>query len=97
VKILKKSVMSSVMITLGLSDDDLSDGGFSDGMVIKSEQVDGILPRGLYRRAQPRMEGGGRLHRMLERRCQGRLQPLSIPIPAQPMATYVKTCASSRC
>jgi hypothetical protein len=39
--------MSSVMITLGLSDDDLSDGGLSDGMVIKSERVDGILPRGL--------------------------------------------------
>jgi hypothetical protein len=39
--------MLSVMITLGLSDDDLSDGGLSDGMVIKSEWVDGILPRGL--------------------------------------------------
>jgi hypothetical protein len=39
--------MSSVMIMLGLSDDDLSDGGLSDGMVIKSEWVDGILPRGL--------------------------------------------------
>jgi hypothetical protein len=35
------------MITLGLSDADLSDGGLSDGMVIKSEWVDGILPRGL--------------------------------------------------
>jgi hypothetical protein len=39
--------MSSVMIMLGLSDDDLSDGGLSDGMVIKSERIDGILPRGL--------------------------------------------------
>ena len=39
--------MSSVMITLGLSDDDLSDGGLSDGMVIKSERIDGIPPRGL--------------------------------------------------
>lgn len=36
--------MSSVMITLGLSDSDLS-----DGMVIKSEWIDGILPRGLVR------------------------------------------------
>jgi hypothetical protein len=34
--------MSSVMVTLGLSD-----GGLSDGMVIKSERLDGILPRGL--------------------------------------------------
>jgi hypothetical protein len=34
--------MSSVIITLGLSD-----GGLSDGMVIKSERIDGILPRGL--------------------------------------------------
>jgi hypothetical protein len=34
--------MSSVMITLGLSDGDLS-----DGMVIKSEWTDGVLPRGL--------------------------------------------------
>jgi hypothetical protein len=24
----------------------LSDGGLSDGMVIKSEQIDGILPQG---------------------------------------------------
>ena len=39
--------MSSVMITLGLSDDDLSEGGLSDGMVIKLERIDGILPRGL--------------------------------------------------
>ena len=39
--------MSSVMITLGLSDDDLSDGGLSDSMVIKSERIDGTLPRGL--------------------------------------------------
>jgi len=38
--------MSSVMITL-LSDGGLSDGGLSDGMVIKSERIDGILPRGL--------------------------------------------------
>jgi hypothetical protein len=36
--------MSSVMITLGPPDDDLSDGGLSDGMVIKSERIDGILP-----------------------------------------------------
>jgi hypothetical protein len=35
-------------ITLGLSDDNLSDGGFSDGMVIKSEGIDGILPQGLF-------------------------------------------------
>ena len=40
--------MSSVMITLdGLSDGGLSDGGLSDGMVIKSERMDGVLPRGL--------------------------------------------------
>jgi len=39
--------MSFVMITLGLSDDDLSDGGLSDGVVIKSERIGGILPRGL--------------------------------------------------
>jgi hypothetical protein len=39
--------MLSVMITLGLSDDDLSDGGLSDGVVIKSERIDGIQPRGL--------------------------------------------------
>jgi len=50
VKILKKTVdvdVSSVMITLGLSDGGLSDGVLSDGMVIKSEQIDGTLPRGL--------------------------------------------------
>ena len=35
------------MVTLGLSDGDLLDGGLSDGMVIKSERIDGILPRGL--------------------------------------------------
>lgn len=35
------------MITLDLSDVDLSDAGLSDGMVIKSERIDGILPRGL--------------------------------------------------
>lgn len=39
--------MSSVMIMLGLSDDDLSDSGLSEGMVIKSERIDGIPPRGL--------------------------------------------------
>jgi hypothetical protein len=39
--------MSSVIITLGLSDDDLSDGGLSDGIVIKSERIDGVPPRGL--------------------------------------------------
>jgi hypothetical protein len=33
------------MVTLGLSDGDLLDGGLSDGMVIKSERIDGILPR----------------------------------------------------
>ena len=38
--------MSSVMITLGLSDE-LSGGDLPDGMVIKSERIDGILPRGL--------------------------------------------------
>jgi len=38
--------MSSVIITLGLSNGGLSDGG-RDGMVIKSERIDGILPRGL--------------------------------------------------
>lgn len=32
--------MSSVIMTLGLSD-------VSDGMVIKSERIDGVLPRGL--------------------------------------------------
>jgi hypothetical protein len=39
--------MSSVIITLGLSDDDLSDGGLSDGMVNRSERIDGVPPRGL--------------------------------------------------
>ena len=39
--------MSSVIITLGLSDDDLSDGGLSDGMVVKLVRIDGMLPRGL--------------------------------------------------
>ena len=39
--------MSFVMITLGLSDDDLSDGRLSDGVVIKSERIGGILPLGL--------------------------------------------------
>ena len=39
--------MSSVMITLGLSDGGLSDDALSDGMVIKSDRIDGILPRGL--------------------------------------------------
>ena len=39
--------MSSVMITLGLSDGVLSDDGLSDGMVIKSDRIDGVLPRGL--------------------------------------------------
>jgi hypothetical protein len=34
--------MSSVMMTLGLSD-----GGLSDDMVINLERIDGILPRGL--------------------------------------------------
>jgi hypothetical protein len=34
--------MSSVMMTLGLSD-----GAISEGMVIKSERIDGTLPRGL--------------------------------------------------
>jgi hypothetical protein len=34
--------MSSVMMTLGLSD-----GSLSDDMVINSERIDGILPRGL--------------------------------------------------
>jgi hypothetical protein len=38
--------MSSVIMTLGLSDGGLSDGALSDGMVIKSD-IDGILPRGL--------------------------------------------------
>jgi hypothetical protein len=36
--------MSYVMIMLGLSDDDLSDGGLSDGVVIRSEQIDGHMP-----------------------------------------------------
>jgi hypothetical protein len=35
-------------ITLGLSNDNLSDGGLSNGMVIKSERIDGILPQGLF-------------------------------------------------
>ena len=39
--------MSSVMITLGLSNVNLLDGGLSDGMVIKLERIDGILPQGL--------------------------------------------------
>jgi hypothetical protein len=39
--------MLSVMITLGLSDGGLSDDGPSDGMVIKSDRIDGVLPRGL--------------------------------------------------
>ena len=39
--------MLSVMITLGLSDGGLSDDGLSDGMVIKSDRIDGVLPRGL--------------------------------------------------
>lgn len=39
--------MSSVMMTLGLSDAGLSDGALSDGIVLKSERIDGVLPRGL--------------------------------------------------
>jgi len=44
--------MSSVIMTLGLSDGGLSDGALSDGvlsdgMVIKSDWMDGVLPRGL--------------------------------------------------
>ena len=39
--------MSSVIITLCLPNGSFSDSGLSDGMVIKSEQVDEILPRGL--------------------------------------------------
>lgn len=35
------------MMTLGLSDAGLSDGALSDGMVLKSERMDGVLPRGL--------------------------------------------------
>jgi hypothetical protein len=35
------------MSTLGLSDGGLSDDGLSDGTVIKSDRIDGILPRGL--------------------------------------------------
>jgi hypothetical protein len=35
------------MVTLGLSDGGPSEGGLSGGMVIKSERIDGILPRGL--------------------------------------------------
>ena len=30
-----------------LSDGGISNGGLSNGMVIKSEQIDGVLPRGL--------------------------------------------------
>jgi hypothetical protein len=40
-------LMSSVMIMLGLSGGGLSDDGFSEGMVIKSDRIDGIPPRGL--------------------------------------------------
>ena len=39
--------MSSVIMTLGLSDGGLSDGVLSDGIVIKSDWMDGVLPRGL--------------------------------------------------
>ena len=39
--------MSSVMMTLGLSDSGLSDGALSHGMVLKSERIDGVPPRGL--------------------------------------------------
>lgn len=42
--------MSSVIMTLGLSDGGLSDGALSDlsdGMVNKSDWTDGVLPRGL--------------------------------------------------
>ena len=39
--------MLSVMIMLSLSDGALSDDGRSDGMVIKSDWIDGILPQGL--------------------------------------------------
>ena len=39
--------MSSVMMTLGLSDSGLSVGAFSDGLVLKSERIDGVQPRGL--------------------------------------------------
>ncbi len=35
------------MIMLDLSDGGLSDDGLSDGMVIKLDQIDEILPRGL--------------------------------------------------
>jgi hypothetical protein len=35
------------MITLGLSDCGLSDDGLSDGMIIKSDRIDGVLPQGL--------------------------------------------------
>jgi len=37
--------MSSVMMTLG----GLSDGALSEGIVIKSEWIEGILPRGLVK------------------------------------------------
>jgi hypothetical protein len=40
--------MSSVMITLGLSDGGLLYGGLSDGVVIKSERIDAILPQDLW-------------------------------------------------
>jgi hypothetical protein len=40
--------MSSVMITLGLSDGGLLDGGLSDGVVIKSKRIDAILPQDLW-------------------------------------------------
>jgi hypothetical protein len=36
--------MSSVMMTLGLSNSGLLDGALSDGMVLKSEQIDGVPP-----------------------------------------------------
>jgi hypothetical protein len=39
--------MSSVMMTLGLSNGGFSDGGLSDSMVVKSDRIDVILPRGL--------------------------------------------------
>jgi hypothetical protein len=39
--------MSSVIIMLGLFDDDLLDGGLSNDMVIKSEGIDGVPPQGL--------------------------------------------------
>ncbi len=39
--------MSSVMIMLDLSNDSLLNDGLSNGMVIKSDQIDGVLPQGL--------------------------------------------------